>query len=459
MVSPYLKCPVFRSASEQWKLILSLVSGSNVEPLAEELPLAQLISALESPEFGAAYRSLVSFLDPPGRCTLADFFANLVTVYGRRFSRFGLVLLFDQFEEIFTRFVETDATVSAAPSDLPDWRLRSIFFEELQALYEREAPIFGNESMPCPLPIRFVLSMRSEYIGKLDSIRVFVPSLDQSTAHLQLLKVQDAAKAIRAPAHEFGYDYAPECYEQLIADLTKEDRFVEPTHMNVVCEYLWNAKGHELAARQSTPIESTLPLVPLEIYKSELGVRGIMKAFLWGYLNKLEERELLETIDILEQLITPSGTRDIVEREYLIFQPFRNATRRGQLLAQLIDRTIVRAETRLGRHFIEVTHEFLIEPIREAIRKVNSTAPEYKRFIFALATLDRLKQTNTSGGTTPTLMLAEFEVLDRQADEIDWPEWAAELMFRNAICYNAEPKVLQKWAMLLAHDPQGDDHE
>ena len=453
-ITPYA-CRVIRgsldleTASEQWRLILSLTSGERVAPLSEAFPLAELIAALESPEFVTAYRSLVSFLDPPGHCSLADFFANLMMVYGQRFSRFGLVLLFDQFEEVFTRFVDVGATGAQVQSDLPDWRLRRAFFEELQALYTREAQLDGKESAPCALPIRFVLSMRSEYIGKLDAVRAFVPTLDQCTAHLQLLTVEEAAKAVRAPAREFGYGYAPECYEQLIADLTKEGRYVEPTHMNIVCEYLWNAKGRELAARQAPPDAGALPVVPLEVYEKEDGVRGIMSSFFWVYLSGLGERERIETIDILEQLITPSGTRNIVERDYLVNQSFHSSARCTHLLAQLVDRTIVRAETRLGGQFIEITHEFLIAPIKEAIQKAHSKAPEHKRFAFALAALERLHQMGIAGGTTPTLLPAQFEALNRQVEDVDWPAWAVEVMFRNAICHEAEPEVLWRWAMRL----------
>ena len=429
-------------------MILSLAAGKQVPSLSEDFPLAELIAALESVEFIEAYRSLVSFLDPPGRCNLGDFFANLIMVYGQRFSRFGLVLLFDQFEELFTRFIDADKIRGQAQSDLPDWRLRRAFFDELEALYVREAPINGTVSPAGLLPIRFVLSMRSEYIGKLDAVRAFVPALDQCTAHLQLLNVEEATKAVRAPAREFGYDYAPECYEQVIADLTKEARYVEPTHMNIVCEYLWNAKGQELATK-IVPVEpDALPLLSIEVYKSKDGVRGIMSEFLWGYLNSLGDRDRIETIEILEQLITPSGTRDIAERDYLVNLAFRSPERRTRLLAQLVDRTIVRAETRLGGQFIEITHEFLIAPIKDAIHKIYSAAPEHKRFAFALSALENLKRLETIGGTAATLMLPDFEALDRRGADVAWPVWAVEVMFRNAIFYEMEPEVIRRWGTL-----------
>ena len=452
-ITPYA-CRVIRAsldlatASEQWSLVRALAArgGDAPEPLSEAMPLSELVAALEAPAFVAAYRSLVAFLDPPGRSTLTEFFANLVEVYGKRFSRFGLVLLFDQFEEIFTRFVDAGTVATRTDAGLPDWRLRWAFFEELQALYAHEAPLYGEQAAPGPLPIRFVLSMRGEYIGKLDGVRSFVASLDQSSYHLQLLNVDEAAKAIRKPAQEFGYGYEAECYGHIIGDLTKEDRYVEPTHMQVVCEHLWNAKGRELAEQTTAVDGASLPLVPLAVYLEGDGVRGMMSAFLWSFLNGLAEPERIETVEILEQLITPGGTRNIVERDYLVNRALRNAARRAGLLAQLVNRTIVRAETRLGGQFIEITHEFLIAPIKDAIQKVLFANPEHKRLALALDALERVRAMGASGGTEPSLMDWEFAALERNASEVDWPAWAVETMFRNAICHGASTAVIRQWA-------------
>lgn len=281
----------------------------------------------------------------------------------------------------------------------------------------------------------------------------FCALIDQYTYHLELLHVEEAAKAIKHPAKEFGYGYAPECYEQIIRDLKKEDRYVEPTHLQVVCERLWSAKGEELAhAVESEPV-GALPLVPLDVYVKENGVRGIMSAFLWGYLNGLDERRRLETVEIFEQLITPSGTRNIVEYDYLVNAPFRNADRRAELLAQLVNRTIVRAETRLGGQFVEITHEFLIAPIKEAIQQIMFATPGQKRFALALDALERVREMGTDRGTKPSLMDWEFDALDRKAGEVEWPAWAVETMFRNAISHEAQPEVIRQWADRLASQP------
>ena len=454
-VTPYA-CRVIRgsldltTAAEQWNVVLALAArgGELPQPLAERLPLRDLIPALEAPAFRSAYQSLVSFLDPPGRCSAAYFFTNLLQVYGRRFSRFGLVLLFDQFEELFTRFVDVGPVSASAAKELPDWRLRHVFFSELQELYVKELAAEDPNAPATYLPIRVVLSMRSEYIGKLDAIRAFVQTIEQCTYHLQLPRIAEASKAIREPAKAFGYTYDDQCYARIIRDLQKEEAFVEPAHLQVVCEHLWNAKGRELAEVE-VATGGRLPSIPLAVYEQGDGLKGIMKTFLWGYLQGLDARDQLECIDIFEQLLTPSGTRNIIERDYLVGAPFRNRERRARLLGQLVDRTIVRAETRLGGQFIEVTHEFLIDPIKEAIQRVLAESPDHKPFTLALDALERVRDTGNLKGTDASLMEWEFEVLDRHAGEIEWLAWGSETMLRNAILWEAAPEVLERWMSQL----------
>ncbi len=451
-ITPY-SCRVLRAsldletASEQWNLVRALAAqgGELPPPLSEWLVVSELIGALQAPKFMEAYRSLVALMEPPGNPGLSDFFVNLVMMYGSHFSRFGLVILMDQFEEMFTRFVDLGPTASITSLQLPDWRLRWELFRQLELLYATEATVGGVPGSSGPLPIRVVLSMRSEYIGKLDSVRAFVPSLDLCTYHLELLPVEAAATAIKEPAREFGYGYATECYDRIVADLRKEDRYIEPTHLQVVCEHLWNARGRKLG-QQGLQENGELPLLPLELYEREEGVQGIMSKFLGDFLDSLEKVDRIEILGILEELITPSGTRNIVEREYLVSRPLRNRDRRSQLLANLVNRAIVRAETRLGGQFVEITHEFLIAPIKRAIQEELFATPEYKRLGLALLALERLEDDEGSMGTGASLMRWEFDAIDAHASELAWPEWAVERMFRNAIALEASHTTIRCWA-------------
>ena len=54
--------------------------------------------------------------------------------------------------------------------------------------------------------------------------------------------------AIREPALRFGYGYAPECFERMVEQLTKEEKYVEPGHLRGV-ELRRTVELHAVEAR------------------------------------------------------------------------------------------------------------------------------------------------------------------------------------------------------------------
>lgn len=441
-----------------------------VSPISDNTKVSELISILSDPGFLSSYNKLVNELNVPGR-KLRVFFEHLVNTYGRRRTRFGLVLILDQFEEVFTRFIDPGVTGTELVGELPDWKLRLELFDQLADLCGKEdessedvdqledfcgkeeggsekANAVSESIVPAKptLPIRYVVSMRDEYIAQMDPIRRFAPELHDSTYHLKLLAKKQAEEAIQEPAQIFGYTYQDECFKRIIEQLTKEDKFVEPAHLQLVCDKLWNEKGRELAGIQGkqTGDGPTSLLIQEEVFESLGETKGILKSFFTDFLEGLDRESGLEILEMLEPLVTASGTRNIVERDRLINVPFRDGQKRKELLDLLINHTIVRIEPRLGGYFVEITHEFLIAPVLEAIRRALNKDPEYGRYRLALRTLERLHGSSIAG-TTPVLSSQEFWILHRNQMAIRWDGWSAELMLRCAVAYGAERDVVETW--------------
>ena len=72
--------------------------------------------------------------------------------------------------------------------------------------------------------------------------------------------------------------------------------------------------------------------IPVEVFDSLGGAAGILRLFFEEFLEGLALPEQLETLELLEPLITPSGTRNIVERSQLVVESFRNERERMNLL-------------------------------------------------------------------------------------------------------------------------------
>jgi hypothetical protein len=448
LVNPFF-CRLLRSGIEIEIMAEHLAAIDPSTQISGETPLGQLLESLSQQNFLSAYNKLLNELNVPGR-NLSAFFEHIFKVYGQRRPRLALVLLMDQFEELFTRFIDPGVIAPEYLKGLPDWHLRYEFFEQLEGLYATkvisavESVQEADPTTPSVLPIRFVISMRNEYIAHLGEL-----SLKNNSFHLNLLERKQATEAIKEPAALFGYTYTDECFERVITQLTKEERFVEPAHLQLVCEKLWSEQGKGLAELSIGQNESTeIPRVQLSTFESLGETGGILKSFFQDFINGLDEEERLEALEILEPLVTTSGTRNIIERGQLINAPFRDQTRRQELLNKLVNRTIVRTEPRLGGYFVEVTHEFLIGPILEAIRETWSRDPEYSRYRLALRTLERL-QGESIAGTKRLLSSQEFNILHQHRGAIRWNSWSTELMLRSAIVHGAAKEVINIWMAIF----------
>ena len=179
------------------------------------------------------------------------------------------------------------------------------------------------------------------------------------------------------------------------------------------------------------------------------GAQGIMRAFLQDFLDSLDEADRLEALELLEPLITGSGTRNIVERDGLVTAPFRPRRRREELLGKLVGRTIVRVETRLGGHFVEITHEFLIPPIRDAMQKELYADVNFTRCRLALRTLGRLQERHDPREAEKSMTRTDFQLLGAYRDRIAWNAWGIEVMLRLATRLGAQHDYTRHWAERL----------
>jgi hypothetical protein len=412
--------------------------------VSEATPLGSLSRLLCGEPLASAYGELLSWLNVPVPDFCA-FFENLVQVYGGRRAGFRLVLVFDQAEELFTRFGGAAPAARADPAaGALDWRLRREFFTQLGKLYRKKVPGHpapgGGEGRP--LPIHYLVSMRDEYVATmLDDLRRFAEGPDTSTYHLALLEKDEARDAIERPALCFGYAYSAECYQDIIEGLTKEERFIEPTHLQIVCEKLWNREGQELARHAGEERGAALPAIPAETIRGLGGTAGILASFFSEVLAAFGEDDRLEALEMLEQLVTASGTRNILEKGQLVRAPLRDEQRREGILARLEDRTVVRTESRLGGQFVEITHEFLIRPILDEVaRQLHGSAGSVD-FRAALRACEVSLRLDFVTDTRYLLRPEELDSLRANGSRLQLDPRSAEFLLRSALAAGGERRA------------------
>lgn len=181
-----------------------------------------------------------------------------------------IVLLFDQFEELFTlsgpQVAQKLAVELAACLHQPD------------------------------LAVRIVLSLREDFLARLDELRPGLPQIFAHRYRVRPLQIKEARAAIERPAELCGLRYEPLLTERLLADLAKNKESISPADLQIVCGTLYEA----VRQRQG----ETFRL-------SDYQALGGMEEILGGYLERVvaAEAEPVQVQAVLKTLVTAQGTK------------------------------------------------------------------------------------------------------------------------------------------------------
>ena len=259
------------------------------------------------------------------------------------------LLVFDQFEEIFTY--------------LPTRRAeRRDFFKQVsEALLEYS-------------DIHVLFSMREDFIARLTPHERLLPEPLQSRFRLEPLKREAALQAIRQPAQQANYNFGDGVAEALVDNLRRIQSgqkspvadstilnapdsqfgpYIEPVHLQIVCRQLW----------------ANLPPDRTTIYTDDVKAFGDVDQALTDFYETTIKR-VIEQPDVSErglrnwfsqQLITPAHTRGLVYRGEEETSGLPNLA-----VDMLAAAYIIRADIRGNDIWYELAHDRLLEPILHA---------------------------------------------------------------------------------------------
>ena len=284
-------------------------------------------------------------------------------------------------------------------------------FEELFTLYpdrwsDRE-PLFAQvcEALDSDPFLRVILVLREEWVAQLDPYAALLPGRLRTRFRLERLDRDGALAAITGPLEGAGCSFAPGVAESLVTDLLTlridaggghtvetQGEFVEPVQLQVVCRSLW----------------SELPPGVTEVTTEHLRALGNIDEVLAGFydvavaaaLTAARTDELRLRAWIEDELITSGGTRGTVYRA-----AGATADMANEVLDELEEKRLVRAEWRAGARWYELTHDRLIEPIRESNARYRAAiARKQRRKRTLLASLLAI----VVGALIPSLLFIAF---------------------------------------------------
>jgi len=248
-------------------------------------------------------------------------------------------LIIDQFEELLSTHPEA-------------WEKREDFFVQLAQAMQEDPYLW------------VVLVMREDYIAMLDPYAHLVSGGLRVRYYMERLGWEAALTAVKSPVAALR-PFAPGVAEKLVENLAsikvrKPDgtldiqpgQYVEPVQMQVVCYSLWenlSSKGSQITEADLREVGDVSE--SLERYYNQR-VSAVANA------KSVPERLIREWFE--KELITSSGTRNMVLRDQ------DNSAGLGDDVIQTLQGDLVRAETRAGQMWYELSHDRLIEPVRKS---------------------------------------------------------------------------------------------
>ena len=254
------------------------------------------------------------------------------------------LLIFDQFEEIFTLAQSDDAGKARA----------ALFLEELADLVENrppkalEARLEHDDSKAerfdfTRADYRILIALREDYLAHLEGVKGAMPSITQNRMRLARMTGQQALSAVMKPGGKLVSQEVAESIVRFIAGGSElANAEVEPSLLSLICHELNNAR----IAQGRSEISADLLAGSNETILAEF------------YERALADQPAAVRRFIEDEMLTESGFRESLAEERVL-RAFAAAGAAPKALATLVDRRLLRIEERLDVRRVELTHDVL----------------------------------------------------------------------------------------------------
>ena len=260
------------------------------------------------------------------------------------------VLVFDQFEEVFTlrdqmfRY-ELAAELGALATGIPRQRLSGVQLVRPDA--------------------KLLISLKETHLGELEQFSATIPRLFQERLRLEPLSERDARDAVVRPAKLPGNEYwtKPFTYDastldEMLTYLKGRSDVIEPFQLQLLCQH---AEGiaQRKESTQSGPVTLTM-----DDFKGSNAFAEVLANFYRDVLSRIsspvERKRAAELCE--EGLLGSSGQRLMLEKKQIL-SDYRISERTLDVLGR---ERLVREERRMESTFYELSHDRLAESVSAA---------------------------------------------------------------------------------------------
>ena len=259
------------------------------------------------------------------------------------------LLIFDQFEELFT----------LAQSDDFGRKRAAQFIEDLSDLVENRAPKALEAKMDADesavegfdftrSDYRILIALREDYLAHLEGLKGTMPSISQNRMRLARMTGAQASSAVIKPGGKLVSEEVAGSIVRFVAggaELANAE--VEPALLSLICRELNNAR----IAQKRNEISADLLAGSRDNILTEFYERALAD-------QPAGVRQFIE-----DNLLTESGHRESLAEER-VQKGLAAAGAPADSLATLVNRRLLRIEERLDVRRVELTHDVLTGVVR-----------------------------------------------------------------------------------------------
>ena len=398
--------------------------------ISEESTLAELRDHLKEAHLrksNEVWRSRIARPEAKLLDTLSYVEANWLALRPRAA---GLLLIIDQFEEMFT---------VAGPKVTVEW------ISQFQEVTEAQ-----TEGL-LPHAVRLMVSLRKEFLADLmPFLEPFGPAAT-ITFFLGSLSRSQAIEALSCPLQRVGYKFVNAAnedptIERALAgaetdspDLSAgenddasaaSDRF-SPILISLLGAHLWKGLQADPEPENKIDFARFRRLVP--------SLENIFHAFLQNALGQLEALPNLasssfDALELMDRLVTGAGYRNFVLEDQLLSEAPMTRKDAEKLLGELdYTHRLVRRERRgKGMVFVEIMHERLIEPIRMMLAQLRQQ-DQLRASLLAANDMLKILQDEPDPEAADPLPSYFRASLQKYCDRLDMDALAAKTLLRSLL--------------------------
>jgi len=278
-----------------------------------------------------------------------------------------LVLIFDQFEELFTYPEEQVQAFKQELTELLKTTIPRRYRQMLDVLPEDVLSPEEEAQLYEPLDTKAVLAIRSDRMHLLDKLSDFLPNILRNNYELSALDTEQARAAIVRPAKEKqekdgkkiyttpAFTYSNAALDTILDFLKDEAGRIESYALQIVCSDFERKVDEQKLTRLSAADLGDMEAIIADYYHTRLAALG-------------DEDDIKRTRHLIEDglLLEEEETR-LTLHEGQIAALFNVPPK---LLTRLVDVGLLRSEPSLrGGYTYELPHDTLIAPVLKAKRQ------------------------------------------------------------------------------------------